>query len=98
MDPPKKPVESEHSEASKPAAARRSPAKPSNRVPAYEDPRRIPVGLEYREMVRRFGSPSMKVTDGPSLTTFSYSKLKTQVQVEVQDGKVVSVAAIDTGF
>lgn len=73
-------------------------AAPKPRVPVFEDPRKIPAGIQYAEMVRRFGPPSMIVVDSPARTTFSYSKLKTQVQVEVQNGKVVSVASINTGF
>jgi hypothetical protein len=86
---PKKPV--------KATVAKRPPAKPAN-SPAFEDPRQIPAGINYSEMVRRFGPPSMKVVDSPARTTYSYSKVKTQVQVEVQNGKVVSVAAINTGL
>ena len=94
MNPPKK-VEPEHREPSK-SAAKRAPAKPSHRK--FEDPRKIPAGITYSEMVRRFGPPSMRLTDSPARTTFSYSKLKTQVQVEVQNGKVVSITAVNTGF
>ncbi len=68
------------------------------RGPVYEDPRRIPRGIEYSEMVRRFGPPTMRVTDSPLRTTYSYSMFKMQVQVEIQNGKVVSVAAVNTGF
>lgn len=82
----------------RPKAVKRTPAKPPGHTPSFEDPRKIPAGLEYSEMVRRFGTPTMKVTDSPGRTTYSYSKLKTQVQVEVQNGKVVAVAAINTGF
>jgi len=79
------------------AAVKRGAAKTAQ-GPIYEDPRRIPPGIQYGEMVRRFGLPTMRVTDSPSRTTYSYSKLKMQVQVEVQNGKVVSVAAVNTGF
>ena len=89
--------EPKHMEPSKLVAAKRAPGK-LPRVPAFEDPRKIPSGIEYSEMVRRFGPPTMRINDGPSQTTYSYSKLKTQVQVEVRNGKVVAVAAIDTGY
>jgi len=85
-------------EVRKLASVKRAPARQPRHAPGYEDPRHIPAGIEYSEMVRRFGPPSMKITDSPSRTTFSYSTLQTQVQVEVQSGKVVSVAAINTGF
>ena len=90
--------EPEHHERHKGAAAQRGRAKAPARAPAFEDPRTIPSGIQYSDMVRRFGPPTMKVVDSPGRITYSYSKLKTQVQVEVQNGKVVSVAAINTGF
>lgn len=93
---PSKKVEPERAALRKRASAKH-PA-PQPRVPVFEDPKKIPTGIQYVEMVRRFGPPSMKVVDSPARTTFSYSKLKTQVQVEVQNGKVVSVASINTGF
>ena len=88
--------EPKHKDAPKLVALKRPPAKP--RTPSFEDPRQIPAGIQYNEMVRRFGPPTMRINDGPGRTTYSYSKLKTQVQVEVQNGKVVSVGAINTGF
>jgi outer membrane biosynthesis protein TonB len=93
---PLKKVEPEATEAPKAASVKHPAPKP--RVPVFEDPRKIPTGIQFAELVRRFGPPSMKVVDGPARTTFSYSKLKTQVQVEVQNGKVVSVASVNTGF
>ena len=88
--------EPKHREPPKRAAVKQNAV--NIRRPVYEDPRRIPRGIEYSEMVRRFGPPTMRVTDSPGRTTYSYSKLKMQVQVEVQNGKVVSVAAMNTGF
>jgi len=98
MNPPSKPVDPEPSGPRKRLAARRAPPRAARLAPAYEDPRRIPSGIDYAEMVRRFGPPSIVVTDSPTRTTYSYAKLRTQVQVEVQNGRVVSVAAINTGF
>jgi major membrane immunogen (membrane-anchored lipoprotein) len=91
------PKEEPKHEHPKVAAAKQPQPKP-HREPAYEDPRKIPAGIEFKEMVRRFGPPTMVIKDGPERTTYSYSKLKTQVQVEVQDGKVVSVGSIETGL
>ena len=96
MTPAENPPEPARKEPSKVAKAKRP--KPARRPPALEDPRKIPSGIDYSEMVRRFGPPNMRVTDSPTRTTFSYSRPKTQVQVEVQNGKVVSVAAVNTGF
>jgi hypothetical protein len=102
MNPPPKEVEPPRSEPRKTVAANRAPArppaKPTRRAPAYEDPRQIPAGIDYNEMVRRFGPPSMKITDSPLRTTFSYARLGTQIQVELQNGKVISVGAVNTGF
>ena len=89
--------EPKHREPPKRARVKQNAANAA-RGPVYEDPRRIPRGIEYSEMVRRFGPPTMRVTDSPGRTTYSYSKLKMQVQVEIQNGKVVSVAAVNTGF
>jgi|SRR5579871_5567805 len=86
--------EPKHKEPAKVAAAKRMTPKP----PAFEDPQKIPAGINYSEMVRRFGPPNMEVKEGPTRTTYSYSKLKTQVQVEVQNGKVTSVASANTGL
>lgn len=96
MTPSEKPEEPPPKQAPKRVAVKRS--KPARRPPTLEDPRKILPGIEYGEMVRRFGPPNMRVTDSPIRTTFSYSRQKTQVQVEVQNGKVVSVAAVNTGF
>ena len=65
---------------------------------AYDDPRHIPVGIVYNDMVRRFGPPSMRVTDGPDRSSLSYATRKSRVQVEVRNGKVVSVEEADTGL
>jgi len=85
-------------EPSKLVAAKRALAKPPRRAPAFEDPKQIPAGIEYGEMLRRFGPPTMGINDGPGRITYAYSKVKTQVQVEVENGKVISVGAIETGF
>jgi hypothetical protein len=96
MNPPEKQPDPPHKQAPKQLAGKRP--KPARRPPVLEDPRKIAAGIDYGEMVRRFGPPNMKVIDSPVRTTFSYSRPKTQVQVEVQNGRVVSVAAINTGF
>lgn len=90
------PKEEPKREPAKKAAGKQSTK--ASRGPGFEDARRIPTGIDYGEMVRRFGPPTMRVTDSPSRITYSYAKVKMQVQVEVQNGKVVSVAAVNTGF
>jgi hypothetical protein len=96
MTIPEPPPEPPRSEPRKAVAALKRPVTKPRRAPAFEDPRQIPAGIDYNEMVRRFGPPSMKITDSPSRTTFSYARLGTQVQVELQNGKVTSVAAVNT--
>ena len=72
-----------------PAGAPHSP-KPPLRL-FYEDPRRIQAGIPYEEMVRRFGPPSIKITEQSGRSTLSYFSRPNLVQVEVQDGRVISV-------
>lgn len=91
------------SETRRPAAraTRRRPeaksAKPSDPpaaappAPVYEDPRLIQAGMEYDEMVRRFGPPSMLVTTAPGTSTVWYSGRAGSLQVEVTNGKVTAV-------
>jgi hypothetical protein len=58
--------------------------------PSREDPSGIQTGLSYQELVRRFGPPAMEITSelGTSLT---YSGKSGLFQLEVRDGKVVSI-------
>lgn len=80
-----------------PAVHKRGASAASQRVPPLEDPRRIPQGIGYDEMVRRFGPPSIAVTDGPGRSSLSYTGRASRVQVEMQDGHVISVASSATG-
>ena len=82
----------------KTAAAKHRPNRPRIRPVVFEDPRHIPAGIAYDDMVRRFGPPTMKITDGPGRFSLSYATKKSRVQVEMKDGKVTSVAAEDTGL
>lgn len=86
LPPPKKPATAPH---------KRKSTAPRVRPP--EDPRRIPPGISYDAMVRRFGPPSIVVTDGPGRSSLSYAGRSSRVQVEVQDGRVISVASSSTG-
>ena len=73
-------------------------ASPTLHAQSFDDPRRIQAGTPYREMVRRFGPPSMRVVVGPDRISYSYASRKSRVQVEVQGGKVISVEEADTGL
>lgn len=91
------PAEVPPAKEKKPAVHKRGPSTPPHRVPPLEDPRRIPRGISYDEMVRRFGPPSMAVTDGPGRSSLSYTSRSSRVQVEIQNGHVLSVASSSTG-
>lgn len=67
-------------------------------APVYEDPKLIQAGMEYDEIVRRFGPPSMAVTAAPGTSTLWYSSHDTTYQVEMTNGKVsVAPAGADAG-
>jgi hypothetical protein len=65
-------------------------APPPPPPPDYEDPRQIQAGIGYQELVRRFGPPSLQVTDDESSTTLTYLTKTGPVQVQFSDGKVTS--------
>jgi len=58
---------------------------------SFEDPRQIQAGMEYEEVVRRFGPPNLQITDGPGTVSLAYSSKDGSLKVEMQDGKVASV-------
>jgi hypothetical protein len=62
-------------------------------VPAivYEDPALIKVGMEFAEINKRFGPPAMKLTTGGGQETLSYAAKEHSLDVEMRDGKVVSI-------
>jgi hypothetical protein len=68
-----------------------SPAKVSP-APAqnWEDPDGIQKGLDYAELVRRFGPPAMAIT-GDTGTSLTYSGKAGTFLLEVREGKVASI-------
>lgn len=98
---------SARSGAAKPAGriAGTAPARPKNVVAVQpqlslpdaraeassEDPSGIEKGMEYAEIVRRFGPPSLKLTTGPADETLSYARKNERVGVTLHNGKVASV-------
>ena len=58
---------------------------------SFEDPSTIAQGLEYEELVRRFGPPSLQLTTGPTDATLSYVRNQKSVGVIMHNGKVASV-------
>jgi len=84
----------------KPTPAKPTPARPATAQSAaetrkdeatFEDPSGIQKGMEYAEMVRRFGPPSLTLTTGPGEETLSYAKKNATVGVTLRNGKVASV-------
>ena len=57
----------------------------------YEDAAGIEKGLEYAELVGRFGPPVMEFASGDGAKTMSYVSSGGAVQVEFQGGRVTSV-------
>lgn len=57
----------------------------------YEDPAGIKVGMEYAELIRRFGEPSMKITSGTGQQVLSYMTADNTIDVELRGGRVASV-------
>ena len=66
-----------------------SPPLPDQPRPKYEDPNQIQLGLEYEELVRRFGPPTLAFTEGQS-SKLSYSSTAGTVEIEILGGKVTS--------
>jgi len=58
---------------------------------AYEDPSGIQEGIEYAEVIRRFGPPSLMVTAGQGQETLCYAQKDQNFDVTVLAGKVTSV-------
>ena len=76
--------------AATPEATPATPPTPQEPAPVYEDPRQIRAGIEYNELLRRFGPPSMSVTTESGISTLWYSSDRGSFQVEVQNGKVIA--------
>ena len=68
-------------------------ATPKNDGRSYEDPRLIQPGLEYDELVARFGPPAMEMTTEPGHRSLMYAGIYGTSFVEVQDGKVAAPEA-----
>jgi hypothetical protein len=73
----------------------KKPTLTDEKAATYEDPHKIQAGIEYDEMIRRFGPPSMSVTTEAGTKAVSYPMRDGLVQVEVDSGKVISVSGAD---
>jgi hypothetical protein len=76
------------------ASSAKEPAAPVAIVPApsYEDAIQIEKGIGHEELLRRFGPPAMQIASGSDEQTMSYFSSGGVVQLELQGGKVMSVA------
>jgi hypothetical protein len=80
--------------AAKPAVRRADPPI----IPAaatavvYEDALQIEKGVEREELLRRFGPPALQIASGSEEQTMSYFSVGGVVQLELQGGKVITVA------
>lgn len=65
---------------------------PPDQPPAkYEALNLIQVGMEYEELVRRFGPPAMSFTDGESSKKLNYRSTEGTLEIEILEGKVTSI-------
>src|SRR5215471_41552 len=50
-----------------------APAKPAGPPKIYEDIKKVEVGLEYDELINRFGPPALEIAGGDGLRKLNYS-------------------------
>ncbi len=70
-----------------------SPALAAPPAPAvsYEDPAGIQEGMDYTEVVRRFGPPSMKYSSADGQQTLCYTRPDRSLDLQLRDGKVAAI-------
>ena len=68
-----------------------SAAEPPPPSVTYEDPAGIKPGMDYAEVLRRFGPPSMKLTADSGMETLCYSGKDGGLDVQIRNGKVGAV-------
>jgi hypothetical protein len=85
----------------KPEAARSSRSKVSQPTgktsedaigSSFEDPGKIQPGIEYEELLRRFGRPQLETVDSQDARTMWYSGQTGESAVKVAGGKVTAVS------
>ena len=78
--------------AAEPAQAEPAlPPQPPKPAVVYEDPGNITNGMERSELLSRFGEPAMRITTSGSRESMTYQTKDRSIEVEVREGKVVSV-------
>jgi hypothetical protein len=78
----------------------RTPARSSARStppPSYEDALQIEKGMPLDDLLRRFGPPAMQIASSDDKQTMTYLGKSGMVQVEVESGRVASVAKPKSG-
>ncbi len=68
-----------------------APPRPKRESVSWEDPAGIKTGMAYEEVLRRFGPPLFMLTGASGARTLSYEGNGASVDVEVSEGKVVSI-------
>jgi hypothetical protein len=91
--------------SSSPKTAAKTPSSPQKSAaptdaapaPSYEDAAQIQKGIGFEELLRRFGPPAMLIATEHDAQTMSYIGKNGAVQVELRDGKVISVTVMKSG-
>jgi hypothetical protein len=76
------------------ASRRPAPAEPTAPAVTYEDPAGIKEGMEYAEVMKRFGPPAMKFTSGMGDELLSYANNTQGFDVKMRNGKVAGIQKI----
>jgi hypothetical protein len=79
------------------AKPRRATPQPPAPPPNYEDAAQIEKGMPLEDLLRRFGPPAMQIANGSETQTMTYLGKSGMVQVELEAGRVVSVAKPKSG-
>jgi hypothetical protein len=66
-------------------------AAPKEPAKTYETIAHAEVGMEYDEVVRRFGPPSLELAGGEGERKLTYAGKEGSTQIEVKEGKVSSI-------
>jgi hypothetical protein len=89
---------------SKPASSRSTaksrratPQPPPPPPPNYEDAAQIEKDMPIEDVLRRFGPPAMQIASGSNTQTMTYVGKSGMVQVELEAGRVISVAKPKSG-
>ncbi len=76
----------------KSASARTAPQ--SVPLPSYEDPKGIETGMASAELVKRFGPPSLAVSEAGGVHTCTYRGKEGVYELDVKDGKVARITVL----